>query len=105
MTEAEWLACTDPMPMLEYLRGRASDRKVRLPLCASCRHFWPLLRDERCRDAVQTAELYADWLTGEDERRHALARATAVEEALRTAGEPSVWGEDESAFLTRATVE
>jgi hypothetical protein len=30
MTEAEWLACTDPRPMLEYLRGRASERKLRL---------------------------------------------------------------------------
>jgi hypothetical protein len=26
MTEAEWLACTDPTPMLEFLEGRASDR-------------------------------------------------------------------------------
>src|SRR5271163_4564903 len=30
MNEAEWLACTDPMPMLEFLRGKASDRKLRL---------------------------------------------------------------------------
>ncbi len=30
MTEAEWLAATDPMPMLEFLRGKASDRKMRL---------------------------------------------------------------------------
>src|SRR3982751_1976832 len=29
MIESEWLACTDPTPMLDYLRstGRASDRK------------------------------------------------------------------------------
>jgi hypothetical protein len=30
MTEAEWLACDDPGKMLEFLRGRGSDRKLRL---------------------------------------------------------------------------
>lgn len=29
MNEAEWLACNGPMPMLELLRGKASDRKLR----------------------------------------------------------------------------
>src|SRR5262245_4501605 len=30
MTEAEWLDCTDPEKMLKFLRGKASDRKLRL---------------------------------------------------------------------------
>ena len=30
MTEAEWLACTDPERMLEFLKGKASGRKLRL---------------------------------------------------------------------------
>jgi hypothetical protein len=30
MTEAEWLECKDPRPMLKLLRGKASDRKLRL---------------------------------------------------------------------------
>jgi hypothetical protein len=29
MTEAEWLSSTDPDAMLEHLRGRATDRKLR----------------------------------------------------------------------------
>ena len=30
MTEAEWLGCVKPRPMLGFLRGKASDRKLRL---------------------------------------------------------------------------
>jgi len=35
MTEQEWLAGTDPKPMLEFLRGKASERKLRLFAAAS----------------------------------------------------------------------
>jgi hypothetical protein len=37
MAEAEWRACTDPKPMLEFLRGKASERKLRLFVVACCR--------------------------------------------------------------------
>ena len=30
MDEATWLACADPQRMLEFLRGRAGERKLRL---------------------------------------------------------------------------
>ena len=43
MTEAEWRTCTEPQVMLEFLRDRAGDRKLRLFLCACCRRLWPLL--------------------------------------------------------------
>jgi hypothetical protein len=33
MTEAEWLTCENPEPMLESLRGEASDRNLRLFAC------------------------------------------------------------------------
>lgn len=67
MTEAEWLACADPMPMLAFLRGKASDRKLRLFALACCRRIWHRLIDPRSQEAIDTAERYADGLAVRDE--------------------------------------
>ena len=40
MTEAEWLACADPEAMVEFLKERASFRKLRLFAIALCRQMW-----------------------------------------------------------------
>jgi hypothetical protein len=40
MNEARWLACEDPRKLLEWLRGVASDRKLRLFVCAFWRNWW-----------------------------------------------------------------
>src|SRR4051812_20386349 len=60
MTEAEWLACTSPWEMLEFLERRASSRKLRLFAVACCRRAWPLSTDLRHREAVEASERAAD---------------------------------------------
>jgi hypothetical protein len=62
MTEAEWLACTDPRLMLEFVRSKASERKLRLFACACCRRIWRLLRCKALRMAVEVSEQRADGL-------------------------------------------
>ena len=59
MKEAEWQACTAPQPMLEYLRGKVSDRKLRLFGCACCRRVWSLL-SRKSRKSLVIAERYSD---------------------------------------------
>ncbi len=60
MTEAEWLASNDPQAILESLQTTATDRKLWLFACGSCRQHAILLADTRCRDAVEVGERYAD---------------------------------------------
>jgi hypothetical protein len=81
VTEAEWLACTDPVPLVAFLRssGRGSDRKLRLFACACCRHLDPGLRmNDAAREAVQATERFVDGLAGPDELGAATAAASAV---------------------------
>lgn len=70
MTEQEWLTCADPKTMLEFLRGKASDRKLRLFAVACSRRVWSVI-DSLGQAAVDVAEAYADGLAGPDEMRAA----------------------------------
>ena len=75
MTEAQWLACTDPGPMLEFLGGKASDRKLRLFAAACCRRVEFLLRDWGAREALAVVERLADGLATDEERSDARGAA------------------------------
>src|SRR5262245_30406398 len=66
MDEAEWLACTDPMPMLRFIGHQATDRKLRLFACACCRRAWHLI-PEADRAAVEISEQLADRMLSEEE--------------------------------------
>jgi hypothetical protein len=66
-TQAEWLACGDPNPMLEIMRSKASDRKVRLFAVGCCRLTLTDLTPDRSRHAVEIAERFADGLASKEE--------------------------------------
>ena len=61
MTEDEWLNSPHPIPRLEFLSGRASDRKLRLFSVAFCRQHevWRHLNDQS-KAIVEASESFAD---------------------------------------------
>jgi hypothetical protein len=83
MTEAEWLACEDSQPMLEFLRDKATDRKWRLVLCQQA--SLDLTLQSYNADAWKSIELGEQWADGQisDAEVAAFCRAT------RTG--PGVW--------------
>jgi hypothetical protein len=60
MTEVDWLAGTDPMPMLGLIRGNADDRKLRLFAVACCRRVEHLFDDIGDHDVLGILERYVD---------------------------------------------
>lgn len=83
MTETEWLACTSPRRLLEFLRPQMSDRKARLFVCACCRLWWDALPESASRAAVIAAERYVEGAIDRDELRAAYQAARAAEGLLR----------------------
>jgi hypothetical protein len=59
MTEAEWLAASDPTPMVELIWGKGSNRKLRLFSIACFRSVWNALTPGE-RETVRMAERVAD---------------------------------------------
>jgi hypothetical protein len=96
MTEADWVICADPQKMLEYLRDKASDRKLRLFGCACCRQVWNLLLDPRSQKAVMAAEDFADGLATIAELSLANFRAHSAVDSQ------SHWDQDVTAQLYAA---
>jgi hypothetical protein len=79
VTEDEWRECTDPQPMLKYLRGKVSDRKLRLFACACCRRLWHLYTNDICKNAVEISEEFADGVADRHELREAREAAWNAE--------------------------
>jgi hypothetical protein len=60
VTEAEWLAATEPRPMLDHLKSQASIRKLRLFEVACCRRIWQFITNAQCRAVVEITDRSAD---------------------------------------------
>jgi hypothetical protein len=88
VTEAEWLACTEPTPMLEFLGDRASSRKLRLFAVACCRRIWPLITEAHCREAVEIAERFADELVTAEAQEAAHLAAERVRQEVEDTEAP-----------------
>jgi hypothetical protein len=76
MTEAEWLAATDPWALFDYLGDRIPERKAALYVCGGLRVIWDRwLYHDSSRRAVEVAERWADGQATADELGHAVYRA------------------------------
>jgi hypothetical protein len=84
VTEQDWLACTEPLLAFEFLRRRASQRKLRLFACGYWRWLAQTWKDERCKSAVEVAERLADGLADGKEREGARAEVQRFQERLRS---------------------
>jgi hypothetical protein len=112
MTEQEWLACTNPVPMLEFLRGKNSnlfksvfesnqppemmrrmsrgnlgDRRLRLFASGCVRRVWNIL-EEHSRKLVEVSERYADRQVNQTALETALEQARRYREAIPSFEEP-----------------
>ncbi len=124
MLESRWLECKRPSPMLRFVAGRASPRKLRLFVCACCRRLWPWLRDEAGRQAVEELERQADTrgtltptaavrklalrsMDAADEKRQAALAARQEADRRRAAVWGSIWVGDppEPSLLVRSAAE
>jgi hypothetical protein len=99
MTEADWLHCTDPQPMLEFLRDKASDRKLRLFAVACLRRVWHRLGEDAAAQ-IELSERVADGAASMSELRAARSQlgaragysaAWAANNALHAVLEARAW--------------
>lgn len=83
MTEEQWLSNTNTEAMVEEIRGKVSERKLRLFACACCRSV-RRDTDQDTQKGVEVAERYADGLA-KDRERAALRNALAQDSPARLA--------------------
>jgi hypothetical protein len=106
MTEQEWLECADPQPMLEFLTGKASDRKLQLFSAACVRRLYGLFPNAVLRQAVEFAERDADGLAGVQDMLSVRNEIAAWKESVSTlhAAHETTPGESSSVYAASLLV-
>jgi hypothetical protein len=101
MTEQEWLACTYTTPLLKFLQGRASERRLRLFAVACCRRVWTLLEAKWDKRAIEVVEAFADGrATGKELRAAAEAAWSGlIEPAQATLEGDAAWAAEAATAL------
>ena len=93
MTENEWLTSGYAQAMLSHINGKVSDRKRRLFAYACCQKIWSRMEYEEIRQAVKTAEKFADGLASMEELEKDYFAALSVVESkdFRPINGPAHW--------------
>jgi hypothetical protein len=104
MTEAEWLAGSDPTPMLAFLRGTVSDRKLRLFAVTCCQSACRLLQSRTFSNAIEVSEQFADGLTSDDNLRKARAKVREASERTFRHVRASPWSKAVQSIFARSMV-
>ena len=95
MTEAQWLTSTDSMSMLEFLKGKANGRKLRLFAVACCRRIWHLFLHEDSFKSLEVGERFAEGEATDEELRMA-------DELAMLAGDDDSWHSMQEAIIAWA---
>ncbi|QEL19957.1 hypothetical protein [Limnoglobus roseus] len=103
MTEAEWLAETEPTPMLEFLRGRASDRQSRHIMVHFAHQSLAWYHDEATRAVIAILDRYADGDIAGEGLHDALLPFAALCRVLAYKGYP--WSVQNAVRLLPAHIE
>ena len=90
MNETEWLHCTDPQMMLDFMFDGASPRKIDLYTTGSYRSVLHLVNDERFANKLDERERYFDGLATVAELDAAIHAADQVPHAICLAAWDSI---------------
>ena len=88
MTEAEWLAATDPAPMVKFLRGRLSDRQSRFLMVRFAQVLLAWHHDAATRAVSTILDRYAEGGFAGEELHDALRPFAASCQVLADEGYP-----------------
>lgn len=104
MNESEWLNCSDPQPMIDFLNGKIGEELLRQFAIQCCRRIWPLIQEanEGAETAVASAEQLLNQQISSDAKRvelYTAATAACAAFAAAAAGADTAGDREEAKGL------